>query len=357
MKIELRSFTDPCKHYEVDTNIGTCSCPAFHADGWCKHLEALGQYRRRKVTLSARPNYSQALSAVVKSIRIRNIKVGAYWLRYCWNFNAKLAGAQFRTVRRLLIGSAEDGHSVAVMEKVSDNFAALLKKDVEFPAVLSELVRVCKVPNWWDPRTGGHDYIKSGMLAQRRTLYDLQPYALEHCLTGISEAIEQQDRVAALSWMMRAGRAGKDVWITVAHLLHVIAKARGHEPAQRLVAHIHIRHAKALSADNNFIGQAAWLLAGGNSPVIDQIEPVTDGEVLALLERVNATPPYVVPEWCCDGVHCAGNDIRYCGMWDRMYAVCQQFNHYQRVDPDDPWLEQFYSLEGLVVRECGPVCR
>lgn len=351
MKIELRSFTNPSTYYQVDT-AGQCSCPAFHSDGWCKHLEAVGQYRPRRANLSARPSYSQALSAVVKAIRVRNIEVGGYWLKYCWSFNTKLAGAQFRTVRRLLIGSAEDGHSVAVMEAVSNNFASLLKKDVEFPQVLAEFVRICKVPNWWHPSSGGHDYIKSGMLAQRHMLYDKTPYPLEHCLTGISEAVEQQNRISSLQWMMQAEGAGKDVWITVAHLLHVIAKSRGHEPAQRLLKNIHIRHAKALSADNNFIGQAAWLLAGGSSPVVDRIEPVTHGEVRELLERVNATQPYVVPQWCCDGVHCTGNDTRYMGSWDRMYAVCRQYDHYQRVNPDDPWLEdQFYSLEGLRVRQ------
>ena len=32
-----------------------------------------------------------------------------------------------------------------------------------------------------------------------------------------------------------------------------------------------------------------------------------------------------------------------------MFAVCQQYNHYHRIDAADPWLEQFYSLEGLDV--------
>lgn len=106
-----------------------------------------------------------------------------------------------------------------------------------------------------------------------------------------------------------------------------------------------------LSGDTNFVGMAAWLMAGGSSPVVDQMETVTQGEVRKLLEKVKVTPPHMVPGWCCDGVHCAGNDIRYCGIWDRMYAVCQQYQHYQRLDPSDAWQEdQFYSLEGLLVR-------
>jgi hypothetical protein len=77
---------------------------------------------------------------------------------------------------------------------------------------------------------------------------------------------------------------------------------------------VYLAHAKSLSTDSNFAGQAAWLLAGGTSLVIDQIEAVTRGEVLRLIEQVNDTQPYPPPEWCCDGVHCAGNDIRYAGM-------------------------------------------
>lgn len=51
-------------------------------------------------------------------------------------------------------------------------------------------------------------------------------------------------------------------------------------------------------------------------------------------------------------MHCAGNDIRYAGMWDRMYAVCNQYNQYHRVIPYDPWLEnEFYCLDGLEVIE------
>lgn len=151
-------------------------------------------------------------------------------------------------------------------------------------------------------------------------------------------------------WMMRADDTGKGAGLALAHRLMDIANARNHGPAQRLMAIFH-RNARVLSDDNNFLGQAAWLLAGGKSPVIDQIEVVTQGEVRRLLETVQTTEPYVIPEWCCDGVHCAGNDTRYMGMFDRMHAVCQQFNHYQRVIPDDPWLEdRFYSLDGLAVR-------
>lgn len=350
MKVQLRSFTDPATWYAVDTDKRTCSCPSFADDGRCKHLEALGQYKPKPTALGPRPSYSLALSAIVKAIRLRDIDQAAYWLAYTWQFNEKLTGSQFRTARRLLIGSAEDGHSVAVMEKVATNFGSLLAKDVEFPRVLAELVRICKVPNWWHPDSGGQDYVRCGMLARRRTMYDQQPYSLKHCLSGLAQAISGHDKVSALFWMMRSDDTGKGAGLALAHRLMDIAKARGHAPAQRLMAIFH-RHARVLSDDNNFLGQAAWLLAGGESPVIDQIETVTQGEVRRLLEKVQATEPYPVPGWAADGIHCAGSDVRYTGIFARMYAACRAYNHYGRLDPSDPWLEiEFFSTEGLLIR-------
>lgn len=351
MKIKLRSFSAPGTYYSLDTGAGRCSCPVHAQNGWCKHLEAVGQYRSKAVTLSARPSFSQALSGVVKGIRIRNVEEAAYWLRYCWTFNDRLPGSQYRTVRRLLIGSAEDGHSVAVMERVSENFVPLLAKDVEFPRVLAELLRICKVPNWWHPASGGPDYIRSGMLASRQMLYDPRQYDVNDCLRGLLTAIPERDKVGAVHWVMRASEASNGAALALAHCMHDLATVEKHDAARRLAA-IHLRHSKALSADNNFLAQAAWLLAGGTSQNLDQIEPVTRGDVRLLLECLDEMETHPIPGWCCDGIHCAGNDTRYMGMWHRMYAVCRQFEHWGRVSPDDPWLEdEFVSLEGLILGE------
>lgn len=302
----------------------------------------------RKATLSAEPSYSQALSALVKSIRLRDINEGTYWLHYCWQFREKLPGSQLKTVLRLLIGSAEDGHSIAVMEKVAENFPMLLGKRVEFERVMAEFLRICKVQNWWNPATGGHDYIRTGLLAWRQTFYDKQRYSLQHCLNSMEQSIHAEDKVSALFWLMKAEESGEVVGIHIAQRLLAIATRQNYTPALRLMQNIYLQHAKPLSDDGNFTGQATWLLAGGISPVINQLENVTQGEVRRLIERVNDTQPYPPPEWCCDGVHCEGNDIRYAGMWDRMYAVCNQFNRFQRLLPSDEWLEdELYSMDGL----------
>lgn len=340
---------NPTTPYLVDINAINCNCEKFKSGIWCKHLEAVGKYRVGKANLSARPSFSQALSGLVKGIRIRNLDEAAYWLTYCWGFRQRLAGSQFRIVRRLLIGSAEDGVSVAVMLKLSENFSTLLAKDVDFTLVMAELVRICKVPNWWLPYTGGHDYIYQGMLGSRKMLYAPEIYALEHCLKHLELAINQHDKVDAQYWVQKAHECS-NAGAIIAHNLLGLASLKKCYPAITLMRDIYLHHQHALREDSNFTCQAVWHLTGGESSVVDQIETVTRGEVRALIEKVNATESHIIPSWCCDGVHCAGNDIRYSGMWDRMNAVSNQFNYYGRVNPDDPWLEDiFYSIDGLEV--------
>lgn len=347
MKHHLMSFTQPGRFYEVDKVARTCTCPAYTPGSLCKHLNALGVYNQRRGKLSSRPNYSQALSALVKGIRLRRLEDAAYWLHYCWSFNDRLPGAQFRTVRRLLIGSAEDGHSIAIMEKVSEQFPVLLQKDVPFERVLAELIRIFGQPNWWHPASGGQAFIRDYLLAARQNLYRPSPLEFAADMKELVAAIEAQNPVASLEAIRRARETDPKSGRGIAEALHQLAEQNQHDHARRLLA-IFIRHAKPLAHDENFLCQAAWLLAGGTSPVLDGIEPVTLGQVRRLFEVVQSTPAYPVPEWACDGIHCIGNDIRYAGMFDRMDAVCQQFNYYQRLDPVDVWMEEeFYPLVGL----------
>jgi len=347
MKYRLMSFTSPGQFYEVDKGARTCTCPAYTPGNLCKHLNAVGVYNQRLGKLSSRPNYSQALSAVVKGIRLRRLEEAAFWLHYCWGFNDRLPGAQFRTVRRLLIGAAEDGHSIAVMEKVSEKFPNLLQKDVPFERVLAELIRICDQPNWWHPDSGGQAYIRDYLLAARQNLYRPSPLGFAADMKELVAAIQDQNPAASIGAIQRARGNDPKSGRGVAEALYRLAEQNQHEHARRVLA-IFIRHAKPLAHDENFLCQAAWLLAGGYSPVLDSIEPVTLGRVRRLMEAVQLMPAHPVPEWGCDGVHCIGNDIRYAGMSDRMDAVCQQFNYYQRLDPADVWLEEaFYPLVGL----------
>jgi hypothetical protein len=69
-----------------------------------------------------------------------------------------------------------------------------------------------------------------------------------------------------------------------AEFVSALAKRNKHDLAERLTQ-VHLRARSALSSDNNFLCQAAWMLAGGNSPVADVLSPVTSAEVSGLVEK------------------------------------------------------------------------
>jgi hypothetical protein len=119
--LRLKSFSETDLVYTVDRTGRSCNCPQFLSDGHCKHLDELGVYVRRDFIARSRPTFSQALSGLVKSIRLRRPEDAVYWLIYLDGFPAseKLTrkAARFRIARRILIGSAEDGHSMECGKK------------------------------------------------------------------------------------------------------------------------------------------------------------------------------------------------------------------------------------------------
>ena len=347
--IRLKSFTGD-EWYTVSLDNRTCTCAKFlTTNEICKHLNALGIYsRKRPFVARSHPTFSQALSGMVKSIRLRLPEDAIYWLVYLDTF--KEPQSRFRTARRILIGSAEDGHSIAVMERVVDSFKRISKSEADLEELTAEVVRICKVPNWWHPRTGGSDYIYSGMLAHRKLAYLSRTITAESLTKLIEQGIAEQAKATALAGVMglseiRMGASKQ------AELVLALANRHGHELAERL-AQVHLRARSALSSDNNFTCQAGWMLAGGNSPVADVLYPVTSAEVSEMIEKAKARwkDPQPIPGWCCDGVHSAGNDVRYMGTWEHMYAVCRAFSHYGRVDPEDKWLPEFLCYDGLILQ-------
>jgi hypothetical protein len=131
--IRLKSFSGSAVVYTVDRQRQTCTCREFAEGGHCKHLDEFGVYKRREFIARTHPTFSQALSGLVKSIRMRRVEDAVYWLMYLDGFPASeergKKAARFRVARRILIGSAEDGHSISVMESVASNFRFLCKVD------------------------------------------------------------------------------------------------------------------------------------------------------------------------------------------------------------------------------------
>lgn len=347
--IRLKAFRDDDWHH-VSLKKQTCDCQDSNTmAGNCRHLTALGIYPRKAFVPKTHPTFSQALSALVKSLRIRRVEEAVYWLVYLDTFPE--ASYRFRVARRLLIGSAEDGHSIAVMEKVVENFSKICRPQTELMHLAAEAVRICKVPNWWHPSTGGPDYIYSGMVGKRELAYWAGELNVETMTDLIIEGIEERQRDKAVAGVI--GLSGAKMGGTAQAKLILSLANRYRYPLAERLAEIHLRARSALSGDNNFLCQAAWMMAGGKSPVADSLEPVDEAEVMALIElaREKWKTPKPIPGWCCDGTHSAGNDIRFMGMWPQMFSVCQAFEYYGRIDPDDKWLAEFQCFDGLMIQE------
>jgi hypothetical protein len=351
--IRFRSFSGD-DWYTISIDEKTCNCPNFEMkrDG-CEHLNAIGILRLKPFTPTTHPTFSQALSGLVKSIRIRRVEDAVYWLVYLDTF--KGAQYRFRTARRLLIGSAEDGHSIAVMEKVGENFWKLSKPQADLIDLVAEAIRIWKLPNWWHPDSGGPDYIYQSLIGQRAWWYKAWDRSVGTVQNEIEKAIDEKNRAMAIGAVMAFTDVQQTFGATKqAEFLLQQAGRIGHDLAARLCK-VHLSARSALSGDNNFLCQAAWMMAGGESPVAETCLSVNTDECHELLDKANDRwqNPEPIPRWCCDGVHCAGDDPRFMGMLPEMWAVCRAFQHYGRVDPDDVWLPEFRCYDGLMIDWSG----
>ena len=261
------------------------------------------------------PTFSQALSGLVKSIRMRRVSDAVYWLVYLDGFplieKLDKKAMRFRVARRILIGSAEDGHSISVMEETASNFKFLRKVDTPLIHLATENIRICKLPNWWNPVTGGHDYIYNSLVGNRQQVLYRTISDRDTAMNLLRRAVDEGDRATALGAFRLLSVLGMGTTRQAEYLM-TIAQEMNHEKAVRLLS-IHLGARSALSGDNNFIGQAAWMLGGGESPVADQIEPVVEDEVYELLGKATERWKHPKPISSCylDGVHSGGTDRRY----------------------------------------------
>src|ERR1035438_228045 len=297
--IRLKSFNGD-GWYNIALDQRTCDCLDFQRAKLCQHLNALGIYSQaRSFVPKSHPTFSQALSGLVKSIRIRRVVDAVYWLVYLDSF-ANEKRERYRTARRLLVGSAEDGHSIAVMETVVGSFSEFSKINTDLVYLVSEAVRICRVPNWWHPSTGGPDYIYSGMRAERELWHFPGDHSVGNMTKLIEQGIEQRKKTMAVAGGMGLSDA-KLGGTRQAELILNLAKKYQHPLAERL-AQVHLHAKTALSDENNFLCQAAWMMAGGQSPVNDHIEQVFAEECYEIIDKAKERwkNPQPIPGWCCD---------------------------------------------------------
>ena len=351
--IRLKSFSGSGAVYTVDRSGRSCTCLQFAAERHCKHLDEVGVYQPKQFTPRTHPTFSQALSGLVKSIRMRRVEDAVYWLIYLDGFptgeEPGKKAARFRLARRILIGSAEDGHSISVMEGVANNFRFLCKVDTPLAHLANEIARICKLPNWWDPATGGHDYIYNSLVGYRQFVLYRKITGIDAARDLLRKAVDEANKAAALGALCLLGSLGMGA-TKQAEFLQSIATEMNHKNAIRLL-NIHLGARSALSGDNNFTSQAVWMMAGGESPVANQIESVSEDEVYELLNKANDRwkHPLPIPDCYCDGIHCGGKDRRYAGILTDMWALCCCFSCYGNIEPENRFLPEFYPTTGLEI--------
>jgi hypothetical protein len=200
--IRLRAFQGEA-WYNISVRAKTCDCPEFRSSAGCEHLTALGIHRLRPFIPKTHPTFSQALSGMVKSIRLRRVEDAVHWLVYLDTF--KEPQHRFRTARRQLIGSAEDGHSVAMMEEVGRKFWKLCKPTADIIDLVAEAIRICKLPNWWHPDSGGPHYIYQSLIGKRVWLYRSWDHSASTLQKETVKALAEKSRAMAIGAVMAFG--------------------------------------------------------------------------------------------------------------------------------------------------------
>jgi hypothetical protein len=338
-KQKLTSFSDPSIEYEVDCDELTCTCPAFTKNKKgkpCKHLLFL--LPELRPVYPRRPNATMAMSALIKSQRMRNVEDMVYWLWYLWSFPDQ----RYRLRRRLMIMVGEDGLSMHCWERMYAWFCQGDKGSLLQGA--AELVRVCKTPNWWGC-PDGHRYIgwwrEAMMLQEMPTGKDV---GWEQSWQFFEKAVLADDSLMAVYWFGEANKVWpKGTGKEVIEDMYALAKAKDAKQAMQSIATLRPM-AKLLNYDFNFTGQAVHRMfepLGEQGPV-----KVMKSEVVTLLEQAEVAwqdPKPIKPHYC-DGIHTSGSDRRFAGIVPAMWGCCKAFQQFGRLHEDDKWPSHFWKL-------------
>jgi len=155
------------------------------------------------------------------------VEDAVYWLHYLYTFPD--AHQRFRVARRLLIATAEDGHAISVMKTCVENFPKLTRPGTDLIHFIAEAVRICKLPNWWDKASGGHDYIYQSLVGQRKLMYLKWGSNLADLLMAYEKALEEGDKATALGASMIFGGCKDDCFGSTRQAQYVfdLAKRKG----------------------------------------------------------------------------------------------------------------------------------
>lgn len=330
--VEVQSFSTPGVRYEVDLDKKTCSCSAFEKSPRvaCKHLRSFeGLFQQ-----SPEPDPNEALSAFIKSIRLRRTEDSVMWFLHLWRIPQFRARAQ----RRLFIASAEDNLSVGVMRKVSAWYNSIER--VKFESAVCELVRICATRNWWE-QEDGRAYIRAWLSAER-TAPRLELLSEADLYLAVESAAKTGDVRAALEAFAALYARQRVVPHRVSELLNAVAFRSESLQAKRLAA-LYQANLRTVGPDANLASQALYAALVGRFGEQATPQPGPDDVrgLIADARKKLASNPYV-PSWALDGVHTGRfKDCRFAGTCAMMAACCTAYEYFGRLTVEDRWPSSF----------------
>ncbi len=283
------------------------------------------------------PTASEAISAFIKTVRLRHSSDAVSWFTYLWLQPKQKS----RIKRRILLCSGEDNISVGVTEKVSEWFGGSGRKS--FEAAATEVLRICATPNWW-AQPDGRAYIYNWRTAELSSP-DFRGITLDALFQIMGSAVNNRDLILGLSAFNAAYERPDFRSQLLADRLLSWAGESGNQQARRL-AQVFSRHASTLWTDSNISGQAYYSLIHGEfgEQHVPEISPETVSQSIQnSIERLQT--PIETPSFARNGIHTrSGKDSRFAGVVRHMSAACKAYEHFGRLEPADQWLPEFYDL-------------
>jgi len=292
-------------------------------------LEGLGEFK----PTATHPTTSAAMSALIKSIRLRFTEDAIYWLHYLNTFPDQ----HYRICRRILLATGEDNLSIPVMHHASKFLSGC--KNATLHDMATEVVRICKTKNWWE-QDDGHQYIKFWRIVT--SLPDPFKGCWFQDIRGeLAEALAEENRIRSALALIRLKKFKhynpKEFadWFT-----RQAEQLDSQEAVETL--QVMLENPRAFKFDDNHLAQAHFRIFAGTLGEQDdpEIDPEEVQEFIDLAEaRWKAPQP--VPSFYLDGVHTSGKDKRFMGIPASMYGMCLAYKKFGRLHPDDVWPPDF----------------
>ncbi|UOX39977.1 hypothetical protein [Vibrio phage V-YDF132] len=276
---------------------------------------------------------SMAMSAMIKSVRLRDLDGACAYAKFLWDRTPPE-----RMMSRLLMMSAEDGFNVSTMELISLANTQRTRMTAHKYCLL--LSKICAEPNWYATESG-RAYIRRWRDSEIRTHRKRKIRDAITLLNTLNEAYENKDEkllidVFTLGWNKYSNR-------TFVEWAYDKAKNDNNLLAMR-TCEVFLNNANALYYDSNISGQAVYRVLMECGEMQEKV-PRASQELHRRLLDVQPFDgnPDNIPSYFLDGIHTVGSDSRFAGVVKMMASCCNAFEKYGELDPNQEWSKDVFS--------------